>query len=59
MLGSDRPLFSHPTASAPTSKLAQPGPQQLLLLRQFVARVGGLENARRALEMIALLKRAA
>jgi hypothetical protein len=35
------------------------GQEQLRLVRQFVARVGGLENARRALAMLALLNRVA
>ena len=59
MLGPDRPLFSHRPATTTDSKQSQPTPRQLLLLRQFVARVGGMKNARRALEMLAALKRAA
>ncbi len=33
--------------------------EQLRLTRQFVARVGGLESARRALAMLTLMNRAA
>jgi hypothetical protein len=61
MLGPDRPVFGPRPAATSGSKLVQPDPQQqqLMLVRQFVARVGGLENARRALELLAILKRAA
>jgi hypothetical protein len=60
MLGSDRPLF-RPTA---TIKIAAgstgtPNLDKQIALRQFVARVGGIENARRALELLATLSRAA
>jgi hypothetical protein len=60
MLGSDRPLF-RPTSTikiaAGTS--ATPNLDKQIALRQFVARVGGIDNARRALEMLATLSRAA
>ena len=36
----------------------QPTPQQLAAVRQFVARVGGIENARNALELLAILSAA-
>jgi hypothetical protein len=59
MLGPDRPNFAAPPAAAPASKPVLSEEQQRLLVRQFVARVGGMENAQRALELLALLKRAA
>jgi hypothetical protein len=60
VLGSDRPLF-RPTA---TIKIAagSTSPSNLdkqIALRQFVARVGGIDNARRALALLATLNRAA
>ena len=58
MLGPDRPLFNRPPA-APNSKTLPAGTEQVIAVRQFVAQVGGIENARRALEMLKLLKRAA
>jgi hypothetical protein len=58
MLGPDRPVFSHRPSASPIAKSALLTPEQLLVLRQFVAQVGGLENARRAIEMLALLGRA-
>ncbi len=56
MLGSDRPCFKIPSAPAKSST-ASITPAQLVAVRQFVARVGGLDNARRSLEMLALLSR--
>lgn len=55
MLGPDRPLFS---LHKPTQLAMKPEAMRQEL-RKFVARVGGLENARRALELLAALKRAA
>ncbi|HTM55383.1 MAG TPA: hypothetical protein VL175_15235 [Pirellulales bacterium] len=58
MIGPDRPLFVRqalPAKPAAAHYSADPA----VALRQFVARVGGIENARRALAMLALLKRAA
>jgi hypothetical protein len=55
MLGPDRPRFSAPASAAP----AELTPEQSLLVRQFNAQVGGLENARRALELLALFSRPA
>jgi hypothetical protein len=59
MLGPDRPVFSHRPSAAPNANSAPLTPEQLLALRQFIARVGGLENARRALEMLIVLSRSA
>jgi hypothetical protein len=60
MLGSDRPLF-RPTATIKiaTGSTGTPNLDKQIALRQFVARVGGIENARRALELLATLSRAA
>lgn len=58
MLGPDRPEFVRPSP-APTAGACLPISQQQLAVRQFVARVGGIENARRALELLAILSRAA
>jgi hypothetical protein len=60
MLGPDRPCFSRPSATpklspALTANSGATSSEQLRALRQFVARVGGMENARRALEMLAIL----
>jgi hypothetical protein len=58
MIGPDRPLFvRQATPAKPGSVYYATDPAEAV--RQFVARVGGIENARRALEMLALLKRAA
>ena len=58
MLGPDRPSFLR-TAPTPKNPPGAYSTNPQLALRQFVARVGGVENARRALEMLALLSRAA
>ena len=58
MLVPDRPLFSRPSAT-PKAPAGSPSPDQIVALRQFVARVGGIENARQALALLATLKRAA
>ena len=60
MLGSDRPLFK-PTAKIKIAagSTGTPNLDKQIALRQFVARVGGIENARRALELLATLSRAA
>lgn len=58
MLGPDRPHFNRPSTT-PKTDVGSLSAEQLQALRQFVARVGGLENARRSLEMLALLNRAA
>ncbi len=54
MRGPDRPEFS---ASPSTSSQTQSAPsaEQLLAVRQFVARVGGFENARQALDMLTIV----
>jgi hypothetical protein len=58
MLEPDRPLFLwHSAAPKPAACAYSADPH--LAARQFVARVGGIENARRALELLAVLKRAA
>jgi len=49
-----RPAHGHAPAVAP-GRLSSLTPEQEALVRQFVAQVGGLENARRALEMLAIL----
>ena len=60
----DRPRFGNKPAPAPSSTGSTesseipPGPQQLAAVRQFVARVGGIENARGALELLAILSTA-
>lgn len=62
MLGPDRPRFvSDPTASSPSipsGAAASEGPlgsKQLAAVRKFIAQVGGIENARNALELLAIL----
>jgi hypothetical protein len=58
MLGPDRPSF----VLYPAPKKAPSAGQAVdpkIAARQFVARVGGLENARKALAMLAILSRAA
>jgi hypothetical protein len=59
MLGSNRPVFTRPNSANQFAKAAALSSEQLLVVRQFVARVGGLENARRAIEMLVLLNRPA
>ncbi len=54
MLGSDRPQF-YPRPATPVDKSVILTPEQAQAVRQFVARVGGFENARRALDMLGLL----
>ena len=64
MRKSDRPRFANKPAPAPLttgsteSSDIPPGLQQLAAVRQFVAQVGGLENARGALELLAILNAA-
>lgn len=54
MLGSNRlVLYRPPWESKPKAKL--PPVDERELLRQFIARVGGIENARQALALLALL----
>ena len=59
MLGSDRPRFvkKSPLAipAAGASSVESLTPEQWALVRQFVARVGGIENARSAMELLAIL----
>lgn len=56
MLGSNRlVLYRPPWESKPKAKASTPMDEQELL-RQFIARVGGIENARQALAMLALLR---
>jgi hypothetical protein len=57
MLGPDRPLFRPSGAAKPAA--ASQSAEERAALRQFIERVGGIENARRALEMLAILNRAA
>jgi len=68
MLGPDRPRFNvtPPVSKAPpleahetTSAHHALAIQKAAAVRKFVAAVGGLENARRALEMLAILNKAA
>lgn len=59
MLRSDRPDFGHRTSAKIPSPPATVSAEQSLLVREFIARVGGVENARRALELLAMLRRAA
>ncbi len=60
----DRPRFGNKPAPAPLStgpaesSGIPPGPQQLAAVRLFVAQVGGIENARGALELLAILSTA-
>ena len=60
----DRPRFNDKLGAAPLSTVSAessglpPGPQQLAAVRQFVAQVGGIENARGALELLAILSAA-
>jgi hypothetical protein len=64
MLKPDRPWYGVKQAAAPsTTGSAEPpkippGPKQLAAMRKFVAQVGGIENARSALELLALLSSA-
>jgi hypothetical protein len=60
MVGADRSAFrdhAHrkPQATSALSMNVQAQQDQLAALRQFVAQVGGLENARKALELLASL----
>ena len=69
MLSPDRSRFN--VTSPPATNAAPAEPQQAIsaqhaiavqravAVRKFVAQVGGLENARRALELLALLSKAA
>lgn len=64
MRKSDRPRFDKQPAktvasagSAQSSEIP-PGPERLAAVRQFVAQVGGIENARGALELFAILNAA-
>ncbi len=58
MLRPDRlesqPRPAKPVASPPAPTKAE----RLRLVRQFVARVGGMQNARQALAMLSLISRA-
>jgi hypothetical protein len=60
MLGPDRPLF-RPAATIKIAACSSntPNLDKQIALRQFVARVGGIENARRALALLSTLNRAA
>jgi hypothetical protein len=58
MLRPDRPE-SQPRPAAPVASLPAPTKaERLRLVRQFVARVGGVQNARQALAMLTLIGRA-
>jgi hypothetical protein len=57
MLLPDRPRFDRPLAG-PNTEVASLSLEQLRALCQFIAEVGGIENARRSLEMLGLLRRA-
>lgn len=45
-------------AAGPSTNCAPPTAEQLAAVRQFVAQVGGIENARSALELLAILNAA-
>lgn len=53
----DRPRFSSQVAQAGIASAAQPlsDAQRMAAVRRFVAQVGGIEKARSALELLALL----
>ncbi|MGD9723664.1 MAG: hypothetical protein AB7O59_20185 [Pirellulales bacterium] len=59
MLGSNRPLFSKWNGAKQPAKGELSAVEKVRLMRQFVSQVGGIENARRALDMLAVFKRAA
>ena len=59
MLRSDRPDFVRRTSAKAPSPPPTVSAEQSLLVCEFIARVGGVENARRALELLAMLRRAA
>jgi hypothetical protein len=60
MLGSDRPLFRPPATIKFAAASGSPSSlDKQNALRQFVTRVGGIDNARRALALLATLNRAA
>jgi hypothetical protein len=61
MLGPDRPRFASPAPSpAATAAGGAEGlsPAQWAAVRRFVAQVGGVENARSALDLLAILSAA-
>jgi hypothetical protein len=61
MLGPDRPRFVGKPPSVPAAPAACPAglsPAQWAAVRRFVAQAGGLENARSALELLAILSAA-
>lgn len=61
MLNPDRPRFADGAAPKPTSKqhAVSPSPltesERAALVRRFVTQVGGMENARGALDLLAIL----
>ena len=55
MLGPERPLFVRRPATAQGTPPATTRAEQALAVRQFVARVGGLVNAQRAIELLETL----
>ena len=59
MVGPDRRSFDDRPSADSAAKPAPSSEEQLRAVRQFVARVGGIENAREALALLALMKRAA
>jgi cell division septation protein DedD len=59
MLGPDQPRFiCQPTPASPSPDGGPLSPQQAAAVRKFVAQVGGLENARNALELLTILSAA-
>jgi hypothetical protein len=52
MLGPERPVFVRRPAAAKSATLATTSAEQALAVRQFVARVGGLLNAQRAIDLL-------
>ncbi len=59
MVGPDRHIFDNRPSADSATKPTPPSEEQLRAVRQFVTRVGGMENARQALALLALMKRAA
>ena len=52
-------LSAEALAAALTSLDSDTTPEQLLAIEQFVERIGGIENARLAIEMLSQIERAA
>jgi hypothetical protein len=56
MLGGDQSIFNCPKSATSSAESLSLTAEQAIHLRQFVAQVGGLENARRAIEMLVTLR---